>query len=132
MIMNKLIMLSVLAIVLIAGCTTQTPTGNVTGQPQPNVTISHAGYIPSSFSVNMGDTVRFFAVAAQGTSSHNHGITIDAFNVNQAVTTEDTNNPVIIEFVANQRGTFTIYCRTCWDGPFGTNHPAIQGTLTVS
>lgn len=157
--MNKIILLSVLAIVLIAGCTTPTPgtsgNGNIAGNTtQPTggtgnqtpiggnptgaslkefrVTIFHTGYSPNSFSVSMGDTVKFLAVTGPGTSSHNHGITIDAYGINKAVTTEDTNNPVVIQFLANQKGTFTIYCKTCWDGSFGTSHPAIQATLTVT
>ncbi|MEM5805530.1 MAG: cupredoxin domain-containing protein [Candidatus Aenigmatarchaeota archaeon] len=96
------------------------------------VTIYHTSYIPSTFTVNKGDTVRILAVTAPGTASHNHGITIDEYGINQVVTTEDPDNPTVIEFVANKSGTFRIYCKPCWDGPFGRNHPNIQATLIVS
>lgn len=95
------------------------------------MTIFHTSYSPNKISVNMGDTVRILATAAAGTSSHLHGVTIDDYGINQVVTTEDANNPVKIEFAANKRGTFKIYCKTCWDGPFGTGHPDIQATLEV-
>ena len=146
----------VLLVVLIAACVSQ-PAPNQTayspppergGQelpPQPpatglkefSVIIGHTFYSPGTFTVNKGDTVRFLANAAKGTGtesglSHNHGMTIDAYGVNQAVAAEDVNNPVVIEFVADRTGEFTIYCKTCLDGPFGTNHPAIQAKLIVN
>ncbi len=93
------------------------------------VTINHNGYSQNMFVVNKGELARFLAVAAPGTSGHMHGITIDEFNVNEAVTTTD--EPKVIEFVANQSGTFNIYCKTCWDGPFGRGHPDIKATLVV-
>lgn len=100
------------------------------------VTIGHTFYSPNTLEVNKGDAVRFLANSAKGTGvesgfSHNHGITIDEYEINQAVAIEDTSNPVVIQFVADKAGTFKIYCKTCLDGPFGTNHPAIQATLAV-
>ncbi len=94
-----------------------------------NVIIGHTSYNPSTFTVNVGDTIRFLATTARGTSTHNHGITIDEYRINQAVTSE--NIPVTIEFAADRAGTFNIWCRTCWDGPFGRGHPNIRGTLVV-
>jgi|SRR3989344_7124331 len=96
-----------------------------------NMVIEHRAYTPNSFTVKKGDKVRFLAIAAPGTSSHNHGITIDEFNINVAVLKEDVNNPEIIEFVADKAGTFEIYCMPCWDGPFGKGHPEIKATLVV-
>ena len=123
-----------IAALMVAGCaqpqqgTTSTTTQGV---KEFRVEISHFDYKPASFTVNKGDTVRFLAVAAAGTGSHNHGITIDEFGINVAVKTEDPSNPVKIEFVADKTGTFKIWCKTCWDGPFGTSHPPIQATLVV-
>lgn len=133
---------ALIALTFLAGCTQ--PVSDAGGQttttqpPAPtsepavkefNVTISHTSYSPASFRVNVGDTVRIYAVAAPGTASHNHGITIDEYNVNVAVTSET--NPAQIVFVADRAGTFDIWCKTCWDGPFGKGHPDIRATLVV-
>jgi len=73
--------------------------------------------------------VRFLAVACAGTGTHIHGITIEEFNVNQPVTSETER--VAIEFVADKTGTFIIWCKTCWDGPFGRGHPDIRAKLII-
>ena len=130
--MNKLILLSVLAVLLVAGCV-QSNTSDSSTPGQFQITISHTGgYSPSTFNVNQGETVKFIATTAPGTETHMHGITIDEYEINQVVTTSDKNNPVAIEFVADKAGTFTIYCKTCREGPFGTGHPDIRATLVVS
>ncbi|MBS3174762.1 cupredoxin domain-containing protein [Candidatus Woesearchaeota archaeon] len=95
------------------------------------IEIEHTSYTPNEFKVKQGDTVKFLAIVAQGTSSHNHGITIDEYVVNEAVVVEDINNPKIIEFVADKKGTFEIYCKTCWSGSFGRGHPDIKARLIV-
>src|SRR3989304_4692095 len=150
-----------IALVFLAGCVTQqqTQNTNLTDDINPNemppvppgsnlggitlpdvkefrVTIGHTFYNPSSFTVNKGQTVRFLANAAKGTGdesgfSHNHGIAIDEYGINESVTSEDTSNPKVIEFVADKAGEFNIWCRSCWDGPFGRNHPAIEAKLIV-
>ncbi len=118
------------ALIAAAACTQQAATTNSEpGTKEFQVTIGHTFYNPRTFEANVGDTVRFLAIAAQGTASHNHGITIDEFNVNQAVISEDS--PVVIEFVADKSGTFDIYCATCWEGPYGRGHPDIRATLVV-
>ena len=118
------------ALIASAACTQQAATtNNEPGTKEFQVTIGHTFYNPRTFESNVGDTVRFLALAAQGTAAHNHGITIDEFDVTQAVTSED--NPVIIEFVADKRGTFEIYCAPCWEGPYGRGHPDIRATLVV-
>jgi len=131
--MNKIAFI-LFAVFLVVGCVQQ--------QSQPpqqdgttktfSMVIGHTFYNPSKITVNKGDTVVIKAVAATGTASHIHGVTIDEYGINQAVTTEDVNNSVLIQFVADKEGTFTIYCKTCWDGPFGRGHPNIQGTLEVN
>ena len=95
------------------------------------VEISHNTYTPKNFAVNKGDKVRFLMIASRGTLNHNHGITIDEYNINQAATTEDPLKADKIEFIADKQGTFKIYCKTCWDGPFGRGHPDIQASLVV-
>lgn len=93
------------------------------------VVIGHTSYKPDSFTVKRGDRIKLLATVASGTAGHNHGVTIDEFNVNEAVTTED--NPKAIEFTADKAGTFSIWCKTCWDGPFGKGHPDIRAKLVV-
>ena len=95
------------------------------------VKIAHMSYTPNSFTVKKGDKVKFLAYAATGTAGHMHGITIDEFNINKVVITEDRNNPVIIEFTTDKSGTFNVYCKTCWEGPFGKGHPDIKAVLVV-
>ncbi|MBI2578854.1 MAG: cupredoxin domain-containing protein [Candidatus Aenigmarchaeota archaeon] len=141
--MNKNIrnvFLVLFAAVLVLGCVQQSQTQQPQAQPnethapqtrQFSMVISHTFYNPSVLTVNKGDTVVIKAVAAPGTASHLHGITIDEFDVNEAVTSEDPNNPVVIQFVADKEGTFTIYCQTCWSGPFGQGHPPIKAFLEV-
>ncbi|MBI4018165.1 MAG: hypothetical protein HY517_04400 [Candidatus Aenigmarchaeota archaeon] len=130
------------AAVIALGCVQQAGR-NETAQPnqmgpeaQPGVKqfsmiIGHTFYNPATLTVDKGDTVVIKAVAAPGTASHLHGITIDEYGVNEAVATEDTNNPQIIQFVADKEGFFTIYCKTCWSGPYGRGHPDIRGVLEV-
>jgi len=140
----------VLSVLLVSGCVSQyggTQTGgtgtNQTTTAPPSapgikefsMTIGHTFYNPSTITVNKGDTVRIMAVSATGTGlesgvSHNHGITIDEYNINVAIPSET--RPVVISFVADKTGTFSIYCKTCWDGPFGREHPDIRATLVVN
>ncbi len=101
-----------------------------------SVTIFHTSYSPKTFEVNLGDPVRISAISGPGLESHKHGITIDAYNINRAARTTDPNNPEVIEFVADKRGTFTIYCKTCNDadgfkGISNIDHPDIRATLIV-
>jgi plastocyanin len=137
-----------LVAMLLLGCTQPKPIDNGPApQPSPgsnsgnvkefNVLIMHTGYQPNSFTVNKGDSVRFVANTAPGTTWHGHGIAIDEFSVNQAVKSEDASNPVIIQFVADKSGTFRIYCKTCnadadsFKATTGAEHPPIEATLMV-
>ncbi|GEM_PF-3020527 len=95
------------------------------------IEIGHTFYSPNKFTVKKGDTVKFFAFSSTGTSSHNHGITIDEYGIDQAVTNTERNNPTIIKFVADKAGTFKIWCKSCWEGRFGRGHPDITATLIV-
>lgn len=105
-----------IAIAAIAACTQQTTTiQNEPGVKEFRITIGHTFYDPNKFEANDGDLVRFIAVAAPGTASYKHGITIDEFSINEAVTSETESK--IIEFRV-RKGTYTIYCKTCWEGPF--------------
>ena len=144
--MKILSLLPVLAVVFVAGCIGQADDGIGGGTDtglDPNedpqvrefdLLIFHTRYQPNSFTVNKGDTVRIFAKTVPGTGVeggfvHNHGVTSDEYRINEAVTSEQNVN--VIEFLADQAGTFSIRCMTCWDGPFGRGHPDIRAILIV-
>ncbi len=93
--------------------------------------ISHNAYSLDKIVVNKDDKVRIYFYASSGTLSHKHGISIDEYNINQVTTTEDSKNTDKIEFTADKQGIFKIYCKTCWDGPFGKGHPDIEAKLVV-
>ena len=96
-------------------------------------TISHSnGYLfegdgasGTTITVNRGDTVKIITDDRQ--PSHNHGITIDEYGINQVTSQPGT----VIQFVADKVGTFRIYCKTCDDGPLG-DHPWMTGNLLVN
>ncbi len=95
-----------------------------------NVTIFHTSYEPSSISVKQGTFVRLNLFTAPGTSSYMHGITIDGYGINELVTSETT--PDVVMFRADRKGTFSAYCGTCANGPFGREHPEIKLTIIVN
>jgi plastocyanin len=133
--------IALLAVLLLAACAAQqaAPPASPAPPADPgakvfNMVISHTRIDPSTIEVSLGDTVRINALSAPGTGvesgfSHNHGVAIDEYGINVATTSEVT--PTSIDFVADKAGTFTIYCKTCWDGPFGHQHPDIRATLIV-
>lgn len=136
--MRKIFLISIIALLLFVACKTEAPSVNVPNTIEPNnqvrefkVLIEHTRYQPDKYVVRKGDTVRFLATSKVGQGGHNHGITIDEYNINEAVTTENLTSPKVIEFVADKVGIFRVYCKTCWDGPFGKNHPNIASTLEV-
>lgn len=121
----------------LAGLGTIVVTGqsSSSGVKEFKVQAPHAGYTfyfegrpVVKVSANKGDRIRFLAVS--DIPSHNHGIAIDEFGVNEAVLTEDENAPKVIEFTADKAGTFKIYCKTCLTGTFGP-HPWMEATLDV-
>ena len=127
---DKPIVLAGNVVVIPIALTQQTATQTTSVQAKEfRITLDHSsGYTPNKISVNMGDTVRILAISNQ--PSHNHGIAIDAYNINKAVLKNSFSDSEVIEFVANKAGTFDIYCKTCESGPLGP-HPLMKGTLEV-
>ena len=140
----RLLALAVVFSLFLVGCvqqsvSTPTPQATISATPTPTlaspvkefaVKATHTAYTPNSFEVDQGDTVRFLLVTGPGQVPHNHGITIDEYNVSVAAASDTT--PVPIEFVADKKGEFKIWCKTCWEGVYGQDHPAIEATLKVS
>ncbi len=138
---SGLIIIILSSILLVSGCVSQTnipqDQNNATGPAlkEFTLTISHTSYSPSVLTVNKGDMIRVNAVSVRGTGlesgfSHNHGVAIDEYNIDVSTPSETT--PTVINFVADKSGTFTIYCKSCWDGPFGKEHPDIRAMLVVN
>ncbi|HLE07392.1 MAG TPA: hypothetical protein VI933_02090 [archaeon] len=144
------IAIALAAMVLIAGCvgssktttTTEPPaTSPPTTSPPTTTTgpvktfdmlITHTSYGTPVINVKKGDHVVIRARAIDGTATHKHGITVDELGVNQAVTTEDRDNPQLVEFDATKVGEFKMYCGTCKDGIYGANHPKLNGQVVVT
>lgn len=82
----------------------------------------------SEIKVNTGDTVKFLATSTP--LSHNHGVTIDALNVNIEVKVLPATTPQEITFTAPTAGTYQIYCKTCLTGVIGP-HPNHKINLVV-
>ncbi len=60
-----------------------------------------------TLTVNQGDTVKIHAISATGATNNVHGFAIDQFKVSAVVDGKGKD----IEFVANQAGTYPIYCQ---------------------
>ena len=74
---------------------------------------------PSTIEVNEGDTVRI-TIKSRDVE---HGISIPEFKVNK----EFGKDPVIVEFVADKKGTYTMFCSEYC----GKGHKEMKGTLIV-
>jgi len=131
--MMKYAFLILAAVVLASGCASPAATtpaiAQSAGLTQVNMTLDHgSGYTPSEIRTKLNNTVKIFAISNQ--PAHQHGLTIDDFNVNVAVTAGPGSSPQLIEFKPDKVGTFTIHCKTCETGPRGA-HPWFKGTLIV-
>jgi heme/copper-type cytochrome/quinol oxidase subunit 2 len=77
-------------------------------------------FIPDTVTVKKGDRVKLVLKALD----HDHGIKIEAFHLNQKL---PKGEPVTVEFVADQAGTFPFQCsQFC-----GLGHKKMKGTLVV-
>ena len=85
-----------------------------------NMVATDFAFTPSTITVNEGDTVRIKLSSSEGT----HGLVIPDFAVNKVVS---PGAPVVLEFVANKKGTFGFRCSVmCGEG-----HGDMKGTLIV-
>ena len=111
--MKLLLIIPVLAIVFVAGCVGQSPTGEVSAESsqEPGVKtfstyIQNFRYNPENINVNLGDTVR---VTIQNRDSVTHGISLPIFGVSQFVRPGQITT---IEFVADKTGNPETFCST--------------------
>lgn len=85
------------------------------------VTGAPFSYSPNSLNVNRGDTVKITFTNSQG----NHDLKIEGYNVGTQVI--GAGQQEVIEFVANQTGSFRVYCSVPGHADRG-----MTGTLTVN
>ena len=126
--MNKiLVLLTILA--LVCACTSSKPQNQTTGAvpivatgvvKEFSVTATNFAFEPGTIEVNLGDTVRLHLLSKEGT----HGLAIPAFNITQRM---ELGQPVDVEFVADQAGTFPFVCSV----PCGSGHRQMRGSLIV-
>lgn len=85
-----------------------------------NMVAKNFTFTPSTITVSEGDTVRINLSSSEGT----HGLVIPEFGLNKVVS---PGAPVVLEFVANKKGTFAFRCSVmCGEG-----HNDMHGTLIV-
>lgn len=136
--MRRLFLAFVIISLFLAACTQpaseQTGSGKNPGSDSGtvkefNIKITHAnGYNPIKFEVKKGDTVRFLATSEP--TFHEHGITIQDYDISVQVTAGEKDSPQVIEFVADKEGEFLIWCGTCLTGPLG-DHGWMRAQLIV-
>ncbi len=85
-----------------------------------NVRSFNWGFDPEEIVVNLGDKVNLHVT----TDDIDHGLAINEFLVNKRVQPGLTTD---IEFVADKKGTFEIYCSV----PCGEGHLSMKGRLIV-
>ena len=84
------------------------------------MTAKKYGFTPETVKVRKGDHVKLVITALD----HDHGIKIEAFHIDQKL---PKGEPVTVEFVADQAGTFPFQCsQFC-----GLGHKKMKGTLLV-
>lgn len=94
-----------------------------------NITIFHTHYEPNSISVEQGSLVKLSLLAAPGTASYMHGLAVDGYSINALVTSETF--PLEVSFVADRKGSFSGYCGSCLNGPFGRDAPDKRFIIVV-
>jgi cytochrome c oxidase subunit 2 len=118
-------MRSKLLVVLVAGSAAIALAGGVrAGAPAKKtfeVTAKRYAFEPEKIEVTQGDTVAITVKSADVA----HGIEIKKFKINEFIPMDG--EPVTVEFVASQAGTFEIACSEYC----GNGHKRMKGTLVV-
>ena len=74
--------------------------------------------------MDLGDKVVLKIKGIDDGSGRGHGFSIPKFGINEVIRKDET---VIVEFDADEQGTFSFSC----SGPCGSGHPTMRGTLQV-
>lgn len=136
--MKKTLAITVLAAIILAGCSggqgskndKQTPqeevkTEQMTVEPKKTVksftvTASKWEFDPHTIGVRLGDTVRL-TINSMDVA---HGFSIPDFNINETINPGKT---ATVEFVVDKKGSFTFACSVYC----GSGHGNMKGTLIV-
>lgn len=95
--------------------------GQKTGEIREfDITAKNWEFVPSTITVNEGDTVKLKITSTQGT----HGFRLPDFGINEIL---EPGNTVEVEFVADKAGTFAFSCSV----PCGSGHGRMSGQLIV-
>jgi cytochrome c oxidase subunit 2 len=106
---------AVLTVAGIGGYAQSTPS-----TPEIKMTARKYDFAPDTVRVKKGDRVKLVITALD----RDHGIMIEAFHIDQKL---PKGEPVSVEFVADQAGTFPFQCsQFC-----GLGHKKMKGTLMV-
>ncbi|MDH5737756.1 MAG: cupredoxin domain-containing protein [Gammaproteobacteria bacterium] len=105
---------------------TEEPTGSEPSAPVAetkyfNMTLKNWELVPSTITVNTGDTVTLTMTSAD----MDHGLSIPQFGVSQFVGAGET---ATVTFVANKAGSYTMFCNV----QCGQGHGRMKGTLVVN
>ena len=84
------------------------------------MTAKRWSFTPGIITVNEGDTVKLTIESIDVA----HGFAINAFGINERLNPGQTTN---IEFVADEKGTFSFFCSVSC----GSGHSTMRGTLIV-
>jgi cytochrome c oxidase subunit 2 len=101
-----------------------TPPGTAEEVPQLKVftmTARQWEFIPDVIEVNEGDQVKLMITSIDVA----HGFSLPAFDINERL---EPNQEVVIEFVADRKGTFNFRCNVFC----GSGHGSMDGQIIVS
>ena len=109
----------------------QTPTPTATPTPTPTGEIQEFWITAKKWEFNQtrievieGNTIILNIIGLDDGTGNGHGFEIAEYNINRVIRVDET---IIIEFVANKRGTFTFRCSVAC----GVGHFSMTGTLVV-
>lgn len=104
---------------------TATPTPTPTGEIQEFwITAKKWEFNQTRIEVIEGNTIILNIIGLDDGTGNGHGFEIAEYNINRVIRVDET---IIIEFVANKRGTFTFRCSVAC----GVGHFSMTGTLVV-
>ena len=115
---ERKLMLALAAVLTVAGMVGYAQ--STASASEIRITAKKYDFTPNVITVRKGDRVRLMITALD----RDHGIKIEAFRIDQKL---PKGEPVTVEFVADQAGTFPFQCsQFC-----GLGHKNMKGTLVV-
>ncbi len=109
---KTIILITLLLILSLTGCTQQTKEITITSQGQ--------SFSPTDITVNKGDIVRITLISA----TSNQDFYLPEFDIDKTIV---ENRPSVIEFTADKKGEFTFW----YHNPSQDYPRPMRGTLTV-